>query len=166
MSLVAFGCAESTLDEQVLTQPSQVVATTSPATTVPLADFRGMWGFEPGDEHDDARVCGYLVIEYPYVRVIVTETAGGRAPDSDIEPGLNRDDDGNLDSYWINLPRSGTRYDQQARSLWVWEQGPMTDGDHVAVGGSGGTLSTAGAYNSYERNPWLANSMEPAERPC
>ena len=128
-------------------------ATTSatPASTAPLAEFRGMWGFELGDEHHDAQMCGWLHIDEPYVHMLDTES--GWHPDIDLV--LDGD---SIDHYWIILPRTGTRYDPRSRSLWVWNDGPMTDGDHVCVGGSGGE-SLQAAINVHERKPWYATFM-------
>lgn len=159
-ALVAVGCTEP-VDDEGSAQPNQTTTTPVPTTSAPLAQFEGMWSYELGDDHHEAELCGYLIIEEPYVHVLATEAGW----DPDIDPGLHRSDEGSLVYHWINLPRSGTRYDPRTRSLWVWGEGPMTDGDHVSVGGaSDGQL--AGAYNLHQHNPWLTNSMGPAERPC
>ncbi|WP_419839161.1 hypothetical protein [Candidatus Poriferisodalis sp.] len=168
-AIIVAGCADAATGEDFPVQTAESTTATAPLATAPLAEFLGGSGFEPGDDAADARVCGYLIIEDPYIHVLVTETIGESAPDSSIEPGLSRDDDGNLIYSWINLPRSGTRYDPQTRSLWVWDVGPMTDGDHVSVGGYGSfahTDKTGDAYNVHQRNPWYANTMSPAKRPC
>ncbi|WP_419907523.1 hypothetical protein [Candidatus Poriferisodalis sp.] len=119
-----------------------------------------MWGYELGDEDHSAQQCGWLYIDEPYVLVLFAE--------SDWVPGADFDLDSvegdSVDHSWIILPRSGTRYDSQSRSLWVWDDGPMTDGDYVCVGGSGGE-SVHVAINVHERNPWYANSMSRVEHP-
>ena len=112
-ALVAVGCAESSVDEDGSAQPTQTTTTAAPATSAPLAEFKGMWRFEPGDMHNDAQLCGYLHIEEPYVNVLDTEVGW----DPDIDPILSSSADGSLEHHWIILPRSGTRYDPQTRSL-------------------------------------------------
>ncbi len=124
--------------------------------------FEGMWSYERGDMGHDAQLCGYLIVEEPYVHILAT----GFGWDPDIDPGLRRNEaDGSLVYYWVLLPRSGTRYDPRTRSLWVWDEGPMTDGDHVSVGGSQeGSTSIPG--NFHRDKSWLATGMRLAERPC
>ncbi len=122
-----------------------------------------MWSYELGDEHHDAQLCGYLIIEEPYVHVLATDHGW----DPNIDPGLRRKThDGSLDYLWINLPRTGTRYDPNTRSIWVWDDGPMTDGDHVSLGGSAGGDNTSMGGSIHRREPWLATSMVLTERPC
>lgn len=161
-ALTAPGCTGS--DAPMADSLAPTTATTAGPTTTaaPLAEFAGMWSYESGDEHHNAELCGYLIIEEPYVHVL--ETAHGWDPD--IDPGLSRNaHDEGLFYHWINLPRSGTRYDPRTRSIWVWDDGPMTDGDHVSVGGSSGAGASFPS-NVHHRHPWLASSMAPSERPC
>ena len=163
-ALIAGGCTGTVGDEDESVQPDQT--TTTPASTTstsaPLAQFEGMWSYELGDMSEDAELCGYLIIEEPYVHVLAT----GFGWDPDIDPGLRRhESDGSLVYYWVLLPRSGTRFDPQTRSLWVWDAGPMTDGDHVSVGGSQESSSSIPG-NFHRDKSWLASGMSPAERPC
>ena len=164
VALVAGGCT-GTADSEVgpvQTAPTTTAPTPATDTSAPPAQFEGMWSYELGDMSEDAELCGYLIIEEPYVHVLATEFGW----DPDIDPGLRRhESDGSLVYYWVLLPRAGTRYDQRTRSLWVWDEGPMTDGDHVSLGGSQeGSTSVPG--NFHRDKSWLATGMSPVERPC
>ncbi len=133
------------------------------AVDVPIATFKGMWDDDPADGGQMARACGYLIIEEPYVHLLQTAPEWERG----IDPGLLRGPRGELQYLMLQLPRPGTRYDAQTRSLFVYHQGPMTDGDHVMVGGGQGHRPLdAEIANVHERRFWRANSMGPTERPC
>lgn len=146
----------------------EYVPTTMPllsprAAAMPPATFEGMWDHDPADGGEMAGLCGYLIIEEPYVHVLVSESDRGR----DTDPGLARSEDGRLLYFMIMLPRPGTRYDSATRSLWVYREGPMTDGDHVSVGGGVGYRQPDWpGPNVHQRWLWQANSMGPADRPC
>lgn len=163
-ALITLGCTGSVGDDNDSEQPAQTPSTPAPTTTTsaPLAQFEGMWSYERGDMSHDAELCGYLIIEEPYVHVLATDVGW----DPDTDSGLRRHEaDGSLVYYWVLLPRSGTRYDPQTRSLWVWDNGPMTDGDHVSVGGSQeGSTSVPGSF--HRDKSWLASGMGLTERPC
>lgn len=133
------------------------------AAEVPPAAFEGMWDHDPADGGDMAELCGYLIIEEPYVHVLETAPDWGLGTD----PGLARSEDGRLQYYMIMLPHPGTRYDPATRSLWVYREGPMTDGDHVSVGGGQGYRQPDWpGPNVHQRRLWQANSMGPADYPC
>ena len=139
------------------------VASTPPSLGAPPSPFVGMWDFDPDGDGDLAQLCGYLIIEEPYVHVLATDHDWGQG----VDPGLFRDDDGRLQYYMIMLPRPGTRYDPDTRSLWVYDEGPMTDGDHVsASGGQGHRHPNWGEPDLHQRNVWRANGMGPAHYPC
>lgn len=159
-ALVLIGCASPTEREISMTQPDRVATAATPVATAPQAEFRGMWGYERGDEYHLAQQCGWLYIDEPYVLVLFAESDWVLGVDFDLD-SVEVD---SVDSSWIILPRSGTRYDPQSRSLWVWDDGPMTDSDYVCVGGSGGE-TVHGALNVHERNPWYATSMHRVEHP-
>ena len=144
------------------TANDESVVSTPPLPEVPPATFEGMWDVNPGGDGDAGDLCGHLIIEEPYVYLLVTEHAWGDGSD----PGLLRDDDGRLQYYMIMLPRPGTRYDADTRSLWVYDEGPMTDGDHVwASGGQGHRHPDWGEPDLHQRNVWRANGMGLANEP-
>ena len=147
------------VDEDGAVLPTQSTTTAAPVSTVPLAKFEDMWGFEPGDEHHDAQMCGYLYIGVPHVYALATEI--GWNPDI---PDFVREDDGSLESYRLILPRSGTRLDPRTRSLWVWDDGPMADGDYVCAGGSGFDYDGVAADDRPAHIPWNVTFMN-QERP-
>lgn len=153
-----YGCNDSPrtrADRAVETLPS--LAEAQPAA------FEGMWDHDPADGGDMAELCGYLIIEEPYVHVLETERDWGQ----DTDPGLARSDNGNLLYSMLMLPRPGTRYDPATRSLWVYDEGPMTDGDHVSVGGGVGRRQPDWpGPNVHQRGLWQANGMGPADYPC
>ena len=110
-----------------------------------------------------AELCGYLIIEEPYVHVLQTERDWGQGTD----PGLARSESGSLLYSMLMLPRPGTRYDVATRSLWVYDEGPMTDGDHVSVGGGVGRRQPDWpGPNVHQRGLWQTNSMGPTDYPC
>lgn len=133
------------------------------AAAAPPATFEGMWDHDPSTGGHMAELCGYLVIEEPYVHVLETERDWGQ----DDDPGLARSEDGSLVYSMIMLPRPGTRYDPATRSLWVYREGPMTDGDHVSVsGGVGYRQPDWPGPNVHQRSLWQANGMGPTDYPC
>ena len=139
------------------------VASTLPPLGAPPSPFVGMWDFDPDGDGQMAELCGYLIIEEPYVHVLETEHDWGQG----FDPGLRRDGNGRLLYSMIMLPRPGTRYDPDTRSLWVHDEGPMTDGDHVSVGGGAGHRQPDwGEADVHQRNVWQANGMSPADYPC
>ncbi len=130
---------------------------------VPIATFKGMWDYDPNDGGQMAELCGYLIIEEPYVHLLATEPEW----EDDVDPGLSRGARGELLYFLLLLPHPATRYDSQTRSLWMFDEGPMTDGDHVWVsGGDGHRPLDWDVGNVHERRFWQANGMGPAERPC
>lgn len=153
-----YGCHDSPR-----TRADRAAGTVPSLTEVPPAAFEGMWDHDPADSGDMAELCGYLIIEEPYVHVLETE----RDWRQDTGPGLARSDSGNLLYSMLMLPRPGTRYDPATRSLWVYREGPMTDGDHVTVGGGVGRRQPDWpGPNVHQRQLWQANSMGPADYPC
>lgn len=152
-----YGCNDSprTRADSAETVPS--LAEVSPAT------FEGMRDHVPADGGEMAELCGYLVIEDPYVHVLQTAHDSGHG----VDPGLARSDSDSLLYSMLLLPRPGTRYDPATRSLWVYDQGPMTDGDHVSVGGGEGYRQPDWPDpNMHQRLLWQVNSMGPADYPC
>ncbi len=133
------------------------------AAEAPLAAFKGMWDHDPADGGHMADLRGYLFIEEPYVHVLPGCIGGEHG----AVQRLDRDANGALQYSMLLLPRPGTRYNSQTRSLWVYDQGPMTDGDYVLVGGGEGHRPLAwGVGNVHERRLWRASSMRLAERAC
>ena len=143
------------------TSGAEQVAIAPNVDEAPPATFEGMWEYDPDDGGHMAELCGHLIIEDPYVYVLATQPGSG----DPIDPTLSRIGDGDLE-WMILLPRAATRYDPHTRSLWVFEEGPMTDGDHVSVSGGTGSAAALRSRNSHGRPLWQANGMEPAEYPC
>ncbi len=122
-----------------------------------------MWDADPSEPEESGfftGLCGYLIIEEPYVRVQKTTHACAYRTD----PELGRDKAPNLGSWIIQLPRPVTRYDPDTRSLWVFGKGPMTDGDYVWVSGDEGQRPTdwPGPHEDQVLF-WLAYDMAPDE---
>ena len=153
-----FGCNDSPR-----TRADSAAGTVPSPAEVPHATFEGMWDDDPDGDGHSAALCGYLIIEEPYVHVLQTEREWGH----EVDPGLARSEDGSLLYAMIMLPRPGTRYDPETRSLWVYGEGPMTDGDHVLVGGGEGYRQPDWpGPNVHQRLLWQANGMGPADYPC
>ncbi|MCY3586403.1 MAG: hypothetical protein OXH42_05390 [Acidimicrobiaceae bacterium] len=153
-----FGCNDSPR-----TRADRAVEAVPSLAEAPPAVFEGMWDHDPADGGDMAELCGYLIIEEPYVHVLQTERDWGQGTD----PGLARSESGSLLYSMLMLPRPGTRYDVATRSLWVYDEGPMTDGDHVSVGGGVGRRQPDWpGPNVHQRGLWQTNSMGPTDYPC
>lgn len=144
------------------TSGAEQVAIAPNVDEAPPAAFEGMWEYDPDDGGHMAELCGYLIIEDPYVYVLATQPDSG----DHVDPALSRTGDGDLEYWMIQLPRAATRYNPHTRSLWVFEEGPMTDGDHVSVSGGTGSVADLRSGNGHGRPPWQANGMEPAGYPC
>ncbi len=113
-----------------------------------------------------AELCGYLIIEDPYVYVLAIQPDMGDRIDLGRIRTLSRTGHGDLERWLVQLPRAGTRYDPHTRLLWVFEEGPMTDGDRVSVSGGTGSDADLRAGGIHELRPWQANGMGPAEYAC
>ena len=75
-----------------------------------------------------ALAVGILDIEPPCVYLYGLDDADGRT---------TRMPDGNLQRYLVRLPRAFVRFDSDTGEIWVREEGPMTSGDDVTLGGGG-----------------------------
>ncbi len=147
-------------------RPPLPIRTKRPVPDAPLAEFAGMWDFNPYEDRYWFDVCGYLIIEEPYVHVLSTYSHGG-AQQSEPQSKLQRRGEGDLIYFMLMLPRPDTRYDPDSRSLWINDNGPFTDGDHVSVGGGVGHRQPDWpGPNVHQRNLWQANSMGPTDYPC
>ncbi len=181
-TLVLSGCSEPSVREISSIQPTMAPTTSSyspttlttvwtppvptmtvPTITVPLANFKRMHGYKLGDQHHDASLCGWLHIHEPYVNLL-EPLSPDWDPNVDFgDVNLENIDDNSLIVHWVHLPRSGTRYYPPSQSLWVWDQGPMTNGDYVCTAGSGGGGRRNNPHNIYESNPWYAPYLGPEE---
>jgi len=130
---------------------------------VPPATFVGMWDADPSEPEESGfftGLCGYLIIEEPYVRVQKTTHACVYRTDPELGP----DNAPNLGFWIVQLPRPVTGYDPDTRSLWVYGKGPMTDGDYVQVYGEEGHRPTDWpGPNEDQLLFWLAYDMAPDE---
>ena len=91
------------------------------------ANLVGLWPYDPEEGYHDEEVLGILGIEEPCVYLY--EASNGErlyTPDGDLSRSL------------LRLPGGFTRYDPATEQIWVHDVGPMTTGDEVSVGGSGG----------------------------
>ncbi len=180
-ALVLIGCSENSVREISSIQPTRAPTTSSyspttlttvwtppiPTITVPLADFKRMNDHKHEQGYRDYAgdgVCGWLYISEPYVNLL-EPLSPDWSPDVDFDNlDLETLDDESVKIYLVLLPRSGTRYHPPSRSLWVWDQGPMTNGDYVCAGGSQEGWPRY-PVNIHESNPWYAPDMGPAEPP-
>ena len=168
-SFLAVGCSRQLQDDAAATASSTTISSTTfvsqlPAWTfqqsdAPLADFELMFDLAHDEAFHDAMICGYLYVIEPYVYLV--DSTNPRA--AHIEPHSFPDPsefDYTVDGFTYNvigLPRAGTHYDPQTRSLWTWDEGPFTDGDYVSGGGAG----SGGFFR-----PFLASSLYHDEAPC
>ena len=99
---------------------------TDPAAEVsqelPLAGLY-VWDSEAGSA--DAQAFGILEIEPPCVYINEIDASGESI----------RMPDGKLNRTFVRLPRSLVRFDADTNSIWVRDEGPMTAGDEVTLGG-------------------------------
>ncbi len=111
-------------------------ASTAPAflrPTAPSANFADMSEFDFEGGSDSAFITGTLKIENPCVYIYISRSPIPNGETTDrIQPSR----------YQLNLPRSGTFFDPQENEVWVWEEGPMSDGDTVVAGGGEGSFSS------------------------
>ena len=87
----------------------------------------GLWPYDPAEGYHDEEVLGILGIEEPCVYLY--EASNGErlyTPDGVLSRSL------------LRLPGGFTRYDPATEQIWVHDVGPMTTGDEVSIGGSGG----------------------------
>ena len=91
------------------------------------ANLVGLWPYDPEEGYHDEEVLGILGIEEPCVYLY--EASNGErlyTPDGVLSRSL------------LRLPGGFTRYDPATEQIWVHDVGPMTTGDEVSIGGSGG----------------------------
>ena len=91
--------------------------------------FAGMWDFNEEIPFHSAEVEGILLIEGPCVYVIddYAWLLPGTFPEELPEPIR----------IFVNMPRQHTRYDTNTESIWINNNGPMTNGDRVELVGGG-----------------------------
>ena len=91
--------------------------------------FAGMWDFNEEIPFHDAEVEGILLIEGPCVYVIddYAWLLPGTFPEELPEPTR----------IFVNMPRQRTLYDTSTESIWINDNGPMTNGDRVELVGGG-----------------------------
>ena len=139
--------------------PAAPVETVLPDRRVVSDPFAGMWDLK--EPTHDAAAEGILLIEGPCVYILNDFTwLLPEVPLEELpEPKL----------IFIELPREQTRYDPETQSIWVHDQGPMTSGDRVQVGGSfassslftgSGSTSPPDVCSS-DASVWNANGMSP-----
>ena len=75
-----------------------------------------------------ALAIGILEIEPPCVYLYWLDDTDGRT---------TRMPDGNLQRYLVRLPRAFVRFDSDTGEIWIRDEGPMTSGDDVSLGGGG-----------------------------
>ena len=92
------------------------------------AEFAGLYVWDPEAGSHTAPGSGVLVIEPPCVYINEIDSAGQtiRMPDGQLLRTL------------VRLPRALVRFDADANSIWVRDEGPMTTGDGVTLGGGYG----------------------------
>ena len=100
----------------------------------------------------DALAFGILVIEPPCVYINRLDAAGQTM----------RMPDGKLYRSFVYLPSAAVRFDADTGNIWVGDEGPMTTGDEVTLGGGGrggsyGWLTVEGDCRA--NGIWHANSM-------
>lgn len=94
---------------------------------VPLDPFVGMWYYDDKEPFHLAAAEGILLIEEPCVYIMDDFTWIFPAPEKLPDPVR----------IFVKLPREQTRYDSDTQSIWVHDEGPMTNGDRVEAAGSG-----------------------------
>ena len=141
-------------------EPLAVPVETAPPDESFVSDpFAGMWDLE-WPTHD-AEAEGILLIEGPCVYILDDFTR--------LLPGMPLEELPEPELIFVELPRRQTRYDSETQSIWVHDEGPMTNGDRVQVGGSFASSSLfAGSGStippdicSSDASVWNANSMSP-----
>lgn len=91
--------------------------------------FAGMWDYDEKAPFHSTRAEGILLIEEPCVYV-VDDYAW-------LLPGTPSEEVPDPIRIFVNLPRQHTRYNSDARSIWVHGNGPITSGDRVEIVGGG-----------------------------
>ena len=127
-AVLASGCSGSGGPTSAVepVEPSDESDQTDPAAEVsqepPLAGLY-VWDSEAGS--DDAVAFGVLVVEPPCVYINEIDPAGQTV----------RMPDGKLLRTFVRLPQALVRFDAETNSIWVRDEGPMTTGDGVTLGG-------------------------------
>ncbi len=124
-----------------------------PIPDYPLARFIGMNDYILGDQHHDAEYSGRLRIDGSciYGIDIVDEQGGLPMPD----------EAGNSSAIFLSLPSAGTRQDPVTKSIWVWGDGPINDGDLITAGG-GYDRDVPTECSRLTDGAFHAHSLEPA----
>ena len=120
---------------------------------VPLDPFAGMWYYDEKVPFHQAEAEGILLIKEPCVYII--RDFGSLFPSTPLEelPDPVR--------VFVKLPRDQTRYDPDAKSIWVHDDGPMASGDRVKIGGGGFAQVLPDACSADVGNIFTATSMQP-----
>ena len=94
---------------------------------VPLDPFVGMWYYDDKELFLLAAAEGLLLIEEPCVYIIDDFAWIFPVPEKLPDPVR----------IFVRLPREQTRYDSDTQSIWVHNEGPMTNSDRVIAAGGG-----------------------------
>lgn len=94
---------------------------------VPLDPFVGMWYYDDKEPFLLAAAEGLLLIEEPCIYIIDDFAWIFPVPEKLPDPVR----------IFVRLPREQTGYDSDTQSIWVHDEGPMTNGDRVIAAGGG-----------------------------
>lgn len=149
--VVLVSCEEPNLvtdEPNTKVRPNDSSTPTFEAPDAPPASFADMSDYDYAGGSDSAFVAGTLRIDAPCVYVFLSE--------KDIVLGKNSEPLQPV-RYQLNLPRSGTFFDSRRNAIWVWDEGPMLDGDRVIAGGGVGGFSSPDCPLAYRA--WSAAGL-------
>ena len=99
--------------------------------------LRGLWPYDGAVA--GAESSGILDIQEPCVYILVP-----------FEGDILRTAEGEPVRSFLKLPKSLTRFNPTTDQIWVGDNGPMTSGDYVVMGGSGSYVDEESFERTYE----------------
>lgn len=111
----------------------------------------GLWDYDENEPFHEALGGGILLIEEPCVYVIDDHAWIFPPPEEILDPIR----------FLVKLPREQTRYNPDTQSIWVHDEGPMTSGDRVILGGSPVSKTIPDICSTGATSVFTASAMKP-----
>lgn len=130
---------------------SVVVSTAGTSCSSDSDILAGLWDYDENEPFHQALGGGILLIEDPCVYVIDDHAWVFPPPEEMPDPI----------QLFVKLPREQTQYNPDTQSIWVHDEGPMTSGDRVVLGGGGVNTSIPDECSTGAAGVFTASAMSP-----